>query len=411
MARYLLVAGETLGEQTNNGVTAYFPINGHLVGFATESHAQSRARAAYTLSDMLVRVRVNDLTASTTIRSRINGANGNQSVSIAGAATGVFTDVTNSDAIASGDLVNSQIVAGATGTFIIAPFVSYTQEDPSGTTYMLTSSGSKSATRNGTFFNPVGGGTGTFATEAEAQYRLRVNTTFSNLRIFIVSNGVSEASTLRFRVGGADGNQVISIGASASGDFEDTTNTDVVSANTLINHRIAVGMGAHNDAPLVYTQMQLKGDGIDRIHMLAGVSQAIGFGTTDFFAIEGSNGFGNSTESDTQLDIRQVYNVQNMFVRIATNGLDGATIFTLREGAVDTSLSLSVGAAATGEFEDTTNVVALGSTSEINTEIDASASTVGTATINTLGLQIGEPAPPSQLPPQGIFRQVEMVAY
>lgn len=69
---------------------------------------------AFTGSRMGCRVSANSLNGSTTLRTRKNANNGNQSVSIGSSTTGLFTDTTHTDSYAIGDIVNYQIVTGGT---------------------------------------------------------------------------------------------------------------------------------------------------------------------------------------------------------------------------------------------------------------------------------------------------------
>jgi hypothetical protein len=58
----------------------------------------------------------NTVTATSTLRTRKNGANGGGAISISASTTGYFEDTSGTDAIMSTDYVNYQIVTGATGT-------------------------------------------------------------------------------------------------------------------------------------------------------------------------------------------------------------------------------------------------------------------------------------------------------
>ena len=62
-----------------------------------------------------------------------------------------------------------------------------------------------------------------------------------------------------------------------------------------------------------------------------------------------------TTPADLQGDVRASYTLENLLVRIRGNGRNGSTSFTVRVDDVDTSLTISVPASTTGEFEDTSN--------------------------------------------------------
>lgn len=59
--------------------------------------------------------------------------------------------------------------------------------------------------------------------------------TLTNMKIAVSTNTCSFAVICKSRVNAADGNMTFSITASTTGDFEDTTNNDVVITNDLVN--------------------------------------------------------------------------------------------------------------------------------------------------------------------------------
>ncbi len=83
----------------------------------TEVNLKSRIPWPVNFSQMTVWVLTNAITAASTFTFRKNAANGNQTVSITASTTGAFTDTTNSDSsIGASDLINYQLVTGATGS-------------------------------------------------------------------------------------------------------------------------------------------------------------------------------------------------------------------------------------------------------------------------------------------------------
>lgn len=73
-----------------------------------------------TLRRMIINVVSNDRDADTTWRVRVGGVDGNETVTITNSTTGIFQDTTNTDVIASGDLVGYKfVVAGTTGSLTV----------------------------------------------------------------------------------------------------------------------------------------------------------------------------------------------------------------------------------------------------------------------------------------------------
>src|SRR3990167_11137323 len=112
MAKVLQVTDNTT---LNSALTRYSNCANSTTGDnLTEANRQITYRSAGTLSNLWVNVDSNTLDGTTTIRTRINGANGAQSVSFASSTTGIAEDTTNSDTIVAGDEVNYSLVTAGT---------------------------------------------------------------------------------------------------------------------------------------------------------------------------------------------------------------------------------------------------------------------------------------------------------
>ena len=105
------------------GLTNYMPIGGDLFGSTTELEQQSRANLALQYKRMSCYVQSNTLTASSTVRFRKNGSDGNQVITIPAGQTGFFQDSTNEDTALASDEVNYQLVTGGTGTDITLEYI------------------------------------------------------------------------------------------------------------------------------------------------------------------------------------------------------------------------------------------------------------------------------------------------
>ena len=395
MTIHLITAG-TIFNPLVAGVTAFIPVAGNNLSKATEAHVEMRARNDWTLSDMLVRIGTNTVTLASTIRSRKNGANGSQSVSIPASTGGLFEDTTNNDSLATGDTFNTQAVIGSTGTHLFAIILSYLIEDTTDSRYPLMVDGVPfTRERAITSFVPLNGRLNLNATESSTQYRTRTpDTTFSNLRTFVTNNGISDASTLIFKDGGApagEGNQIVTVTASTTGEFEDTTNNDQPDTNELINYEFATGMGSHTDGNLTVTLITCIGDDANMLQVCGGLLFSLGAGNTRF------NSFGTdifaaaTTEVSTAVKQRNPYDLSNMFIRVLSNAADGATTVAARKNGVNSALSISIPSSTNGEFENTSDVVSLATNDEANWIWDSAASS-GTLAVNIAGIQSSEPS-------------------
>jgi len=99
-------------------VTSSFALSGNLIVGATEADRKTKARVAFTLSELTVSVTANTLTATSNFRSRKNGANGTMLVAYGSGAIGTVSDSVNVDVCAVSDDLNTQVITGSTGTAI-----------------------------------------------------------------------------------------------------------------------------------------------------------------------------------------------------------------------------------------------------------------------------------------------------
>lgn len=98
------------------GLTRYLNLGGSTEFRTTESNTQLSMTIPYTLSMLEVNVIANGFVGDTTFRSRINTANGNQSLVFGSAATGIMIDTSNTDAVIEGTVANISVVTPGVGT-------------------------------------------------------------------------------------------------------------------------------------------------------------------------------------------------------------------------------------------------------------------------------------------------------
>lgn len=234
-------------------LTRFFPLNGmdsNTNGSfsATEAvyNVLTAMRSAGTASNYQVVVGSNTSTNAVTTTFRVSGVSGNQTLSLTAATTGLFEDATHTDTYAATDTINGQWVTGA-GTSNTAPTVLGVCLSPSASAYDLaggngyTTSSSTLSTSAPSYFPILGSDKASYeATEANAQVNFPHNGSFSHLRYGVTgSAGTSGTMTGTFRKNGASGNQSVSIANNTTGLFEDTTHTDSVATNDLVNSEIS----------------------------------------------------------------------------------------------------------------------------------------------------------------------------
>lgn len=272
-----LGAGTSIGPST----TQYQALSSLGSTQTTEASEQHKIRLSGTLENLFANISVNSLnTATTTIRTKINGAAGAQSVAIGAGLTGVFEDTTNTDAVVAGDLVNYQTSTGAGGTGALSyGNIGCDLTISSGNQYQLacaTNNGA-SVNQNTTMYATPSGQLTPNATEDSVKGRIN-STGFaaSKLQTFVITNTMGVAVTVRTRKNSTNGAQSISIGAGLTGFFEDATNSDSYATNDYMAYQVVAPSSGANAI-----RMNNLGVLVTPVGIIAaeGVASTLAFGT------------------------------------------------------------------------------------------------------------------------------------
>jgi len=402
MPKWLIVSGHSIGSAVVFGNTEYNAPCGLLwLGVATEIRQQYIARDSYTWADLLVKITANTLDGTTTVKSRVDAGDGNQSVSILTTQTGTFQDTVNSDTLTDGELFCYEFAAAGTEGEITATIISSTLETASNTTpiigfcyaYQVEGAGS-------TQYEFLMGGDSQGAasqvgdpTEAWTHYTFRASATLTNLRVY---GGISSIDTLTFvsRVNGGNGNLTISIPDNTTGAYEDTTHNDSISSGDEVNYRIVCGAATGSGRNIYLYNYQVKSNSTGRQTACAmpWTSPTIDHAVTGYFAIEGDT-VETATEANAQCLTRMAFVAKNFFVNIKSNTVNAARIINTRINGGDGSLTVSITAATTGIFEDLSNTDTLIATDLYNYKI-ASAGSLGSTKVGIIGFEQQQPAAP-----------------
>lgn len=240
VARY-----STNGSLGINGtsVTRYIQLSGGTSNASTEANAQMDINTAGTLKNLYLFLNSNLRGDTCTFLSRINGANGNLSISIPAGVSGVFEDTVNSDTIAANDLVGLAFVL-STGSSNLNFRCSGVDLETTNNKFFLSNAdpdGLGLAAGANNYSVPTGENQ-TNTTEANSQVDANIACTVSNVVIYISTNGVTGNSTVAIRKNGADTAVKATITGSTTGWFEDT-DSDTIVATDEINYHLAVGTG------------------------------------------------------------------------------------------------------------------------------------------------------------------------
>lgn len=217
---------------------AFLPIMGGSGTSANTSEATSTAntqltvRAAGVFKGLQATLTTN--TTGSAITFQKNGGNGNQTIAPGTTAAAANTqDTTHTDSVVSGDTVNVKYNAGSHTMNTIFHGLSFL-----GTTSaqdLMTTAGSTFTSASS--FMAVGGSWGSNTVESQSQIKWHIGGTWDRLRVRLQSNSLSTNQTVISRNATANGNQVVTmIAGSGAATLEDTTHTDSVSGDALVNY-------------------------------------------------------------------------------------------------------------------------------------------------------------------------------
>lgn len=362
----------------------------------TEAHAKQNSGVAGTFSNIAVKVFSNARTSASTLKSRKNGADGNQSASIGSTATGQFTDATHSDSIAVNDDFNIEWLNGANNAqSVVLGNMTSLFATASGAAFFLGMYGdqthSTSTASQKTFYMLVGNAHALavgYATDTDLHVlqKLRGTDTLSYGRVNVTTNGRGTATVFgTHKQGGADGNVAISATASTTGVFLDTTHSDAVSAGDNWESYSSTGTGAGSIvwAPVSFMGQSAAGKA-DYGCSSQDTTGSLGAGALFIPVIGDLLASITTTETNAALVWPAAGSVTNFRVTFVQNtgNANAITCSLVKNGSTGNN-SLSVPSNTTGFFEDTTHTDQTAISDTLSAGFTAKAA--GTVSVNYIG--------------------------
>ena len=336
--------------------TTYVPLA--TAEFSANSNEDRRYilyREAGVFSDLFVRVSANTTTANSTIRTRKNATtNGNMSVTIGSGATGIFEDTTNTDTSAAGDKWAYQCVSGATGTTLTVSILSCMFAATTNTISRLAVFVASTTATTTTYFALTGVSSTGDATENNIKNRITRGGNIEKLYLRVTTNSKAGNTPVRIRKNGANGTVTATIGSSATGDFEDTTNSDSVNPGDDVDIALETSVAGTLAPSLFAVSFESTTD----VGWLANASNsALTFTEplTRYAGLGGAIRSSIATESETQLKTRTPLTLSNLTIHVSANAITGTSTFKMRVNTADGFSICSIGSSATGYFTDSTN--------------------------------------------------------
>jgi len=385
------------------GTTRYYAISGYIYPVTNENWAKCRIHDTLTAKNLYVRVFGNTLNNATTLRTRKNGANGTQSVSIPAGATGEFEDTVNTDSLASGNDFNYQAVTGGTTGIITFTIFSCTLDHATVQTSILCQTWVHSTgyVTGNTYYMTINGMSTKYVplgTESAVQFTIRFATQLSRLNAYVSSNTVVNPVVVRTRKNGADGAQSISIPSGGSGYFENGVNVDNLVSGDIIDLQIVAPSGGKAGACYIEKiQMRMITSAADSFLLYSGdpIGAVQNWGTYRYVFISGYvRRF--TTESPAQLKTRAVYLLlNNLFVRVNSNAHTNPSTAGTRKNGAFGNLSVSIPGGATGVFEDNVHQDTILVGDEINYGFTADLLPSGASSILSVKATVTGAPPPT----------------
>lgn len=399
----------TAGGQTNLGpATTVMGFPFHNDTSNVENVTQYLIRDNYTLSFLQAYFSWNTTGAASAIRCRKNGANQTQWLNIPAGATGRFTDIVNSDAFVSGDLLNNRIFIGAGGNvsydFISYVFTSVNNAPVQGASSVLAVVGV--AFNSIGFFTLFGYLTNSaVADEDHASWTIRTGATLSNFRIFITANTLNGNAVATMRVNLANGTETVNVPAGATGGFEDAVNTDIIAIGDIADWQLdttAAGAGNISSGNVGFKSTSAarriaSQDGEGAVGIAAGLTQ--------YRAPEGSSDLWNVNEPENRVVANTPFTARNMFVNIRANTNNTGVTARLRRNGGNSTILVSIPALGVGVYEDLVNSQAYLAADDFGW-MAVTAGALGTVYIAGLGFEQLQPTVGGSAFPGNVGRTV-----
>lgn len=206
------------------------------VGATPDVSAYTIIPTAGTLQNMATEVTSNTSDGSVTYQSYINGALGNLTFTIGAGTTGTFLDSTNTDSISAGDSVSCDIAITGRTTGTVSANQLYSEFVTTDKASVFANNQWSSLVAGAAGYAPVAGSQAKpVFSEASVQMSTGVDGDISQLSLLVSSNSHDGATVFTLNVGGTGSALTISVPASTTGTFTDSTHTVSVLSTDLLS--------------------------------------------------------------------------------------------------------------------------------------------------------------------------------
>src|SRR4030095_14852925 len=220
-------------------------------------------------------------------------------------------------------------------------------------TTLLQAGGDSESTANTDEYWSLVGGNNQRVTETEANIKVRAAGTLKNLYCRLFINSVAATSTFTLRKNSADATQVLSIGSSATGEFEDTTHTDASAAGDLWCVKSHPGAATGTFAPRIVSALFDATTDTVSVFCNSGSNTRTTASTSFFFPLTGwVDQPLIPTEANCKVRMREAGSFKNLGIYVVSARATASTV-KMRKNGADGTLTMSL--TGTGWVEDTTH--------------------------------------------------------
>ena len=216
----------------------------------------------------------------------------------------------------------------------------------------------------------------------------RVAGEYEHMYVRISANTATSSSTFKFRKNAADGNQIITVGAGATGSFEDTSNHDTVAVGDLLGIQVVSGTVGTITIEVISWIFTPQNAFVLALNQVAGWDLTITANNASRFQPPMGSITANATESASQARYTVGAEIRNLLIHVTTNSRTTDTVVRTRKNGANGAQSFTVPAGQTGEFTDNTNIDFIKNTDLFNTAFVMGASAEGLVTANIETLYI-----------------------
>lgn len=316
------------------------------------------------------------VSGSSSVTLRKNAANGNNTISIAQAATGSFQDSTpHTDNIASNDLVNVVINAGDASFQAELIAISFTPSTLSNTVSKLTlDSGIGSGLVETDFWGICGTASGN-TTEGQSKLRTLKTMSVNNLALYDLNSAAGSTNTVTSRKNGAAG--ALSKSWSSGNLIQETTHTDNLVSGDDWNIQI-VENRKDQTSYVVFSADFISSNGDTLFCNGCGIPSSqstdgqFNTSVTNYLGLGGTIISGETTENHTKVTVNNAFTFSNLLINVTSNGITSNPSMTLTlraNGGNAGSVAISVANSTTGVHSDNSDTYIAATTDAMNLKL------------------------------------------